>query len=215
MQNKNFVFYLEYNLPVLLGMKAANVYELLEGLRVIPDSSLYYHTHKFLIQHHYLIPEPPNDFAYWLRNILIQPHLGEMIASINIASCNSLGQLREKMIEIIENHDRTGYGVNCHEGFEFRFMSCKTFRFRYNDEASNLGEFYDILKKIDISTFYVNVFSPLLRQGKKRNNFAEWFAQIGEEALAEKVSSLDPYTMTLEGLRQRILNIIKNHGQYR
>lgn len=214
MSKNNFIFFLEYNLPVLLGTKASNVYELIEGLKVIPSSSVYYHTHKFLIQHHYLIPEPPNDFAYWLRNILIQPHLGELIASINIASYDNIGRLREKMIDIIENHDRTGYGVNCHEGFEFRFMSCKTFRFRYKEEAANLKEFYDILKKIDISTFYVNVFSPLLRERKKRNNFAEWFAQIGEEDLAGKVSSLDPYTMTLEGLRKRILNIIQSHGQY-
>jgi hypothetical protein len=212
-KTNKFKFYSEYNLPVLLGIKASNIYELLDGIKTVPAASIYYHTHKFLKQHHYLIPEPPNDFAYWIRNVLIQPKLGEMIASINIAEFNNLEDLRNKFIEIIENHDRIGYGISCVEGFEFRFMSCITFWFKNNYEAANLKEFTKILEKIDINTFYVNIFNSKLRQGKLKNDFAEWFETIGELQLAEKTSSIDPYTLTLEGLRKKILNLIQHYGK--
>lgn len=215
MPNNTFKFYSEYNLPVLLGKKATNIYELMDGIKSIPPASIYYHTHKFLKQHHYLVPEPPNDFAYWIRNVLIQPKLGEMIASINIAEYNNLEDLRNKMIEIFENHDRNGYGINCQEGFEFQFMSCKTFWFKNKYEAANLKELTDILHKIDISTFYVNIFGTKLRQGKFKNDFAEWFDSIGEKELSEKTSNIDPYTLTLEGLRKQILNLIQRYGKFK
>jgi hypothetical protein len=215
MKNNPFIFYSEYNLPVLLGRKASNIYELLDGLKSVPESSVYYHTHKFLKQHHYLIPEPPNDFAYWIRNVLRQPQLGEMIASINIVEFNSLEELRKKIIEVFEQHERSGYGVNCTEGFEFQFMSCRTFWFKHNYEPVNLKEFTEILKKIDISTFYVNVFGSKLRQGMQKNNFSKWFESIDETELSEKVSNIDPYTQTLEGLRNQILNLIKQYGKHK
>jgi len=213
MQQNKFKFYSEYNLPVLLGRKATNIYELLDGLKTVPASSLYYHTHKFLKQHHYLVPEPTNDFAYWIRNILMQPKLGEMTASINIAEFNNLEDLRNRLIDILENHDRSGYGINCQKGFEFQFMSCKTFWFKNKYDAANLNEFTEILKKIDISTFYVNIFGSKLRQGKQKNDFEEWFSSIGETELSEKLSNIDPYTLTLDGLRKRILKLIKQYGK--
>lgn len=214
MQNNTFRFYSEYNLPVLLGKKATNIYELLDGIKTVPASSIYYHTHKFLKQHHYLIPEPPNDFAYWIRNVLVQPKLGEMIASINIASFESLEDLRNRIIEVLENHERSAYGINCQNGFEFQFMSCKIFWFKNDYEAKTLKDFYDIMQKIDISVFFANIFGPKLRHGKKNNNFSKWFELIGETELAHKVSNIDPYTMTLEGLRTQILKLIKQYGKH-
>jgi len=215
MQNNKFEFYTEYNLPVLLGIKAHNINQLLDGIRTVPLTSIFYHTHKFLNQHLFLVPEPPNDFAYWIRNVLIQPKLGEMIASINIIEYNNLEDVRNKLIEVLLNHDRSAYDINCAEGFEFEFLSCKTFCFKNKYEAANLKEFYDILQNIDISTFYMNIFDSKLRAGKKRNDFAVWFESIGEIELAEKISCIDPYTFTLEGLRKQILNLIQRYGKFK
>lgn len=215
MQNNTFKFYSEYNLPVLLGRKATNIYELLDGIKEVPEASLYYHTHKLLKQHHYLVPEPPNDFAYWIRNVLIQPKLGEMIASINIAGLNNLEELRNRLIYIFENNDREGYGINCQKGFEFQFMSCKTFCFKNKYEAANLTEFNEILQTIDINSFYLNIFDSKLRTGNHRNNFAIWFESIGETELADRISNIDPYTLTIEGLRIQIINLIKRYGKFK
>ena len=68
--NNPFYFYTRLNLVELLGTKARNVMELLKGIKGAPDASIYYHTHHFLQQHIFLSPEPPNDFAFWTKNVL-------------------------------------------------------------------------------------------------------------------------------------------------
>lgn len=204
-----FQFHTEYNLPMLLGIKAKNIHELLDNIKKIPDASVYYHTHRFLQQHHYLIPEPPNDFAYWIRNVLNLRELGEIVASINIASIKSIAKVREKLISTIESFKKKDeFTINCNKGDEFQFMSCKTFCLPLDCYASNLKEFYDIMKTISLQTFYYHIFETQLRLGKERNDFAEWFYQLGYTELADKISKLDPYTTTLEGLREDILKYI-------
>jgi hypothetical protein len=212
--SKAFHFYSEYNLPILLGIKARNVHELLENIKTVPPGSIYYHTHRFLKMHHYLVPEPPNDFSYWLRNTLNLRELGEKVASVNIASMKSLEELRSKMIDVIDSfHSKEAYTLHCPEGDEFQFMSCKTFCMPLNRSASNLKEFVSILENITINSFYYHVFETQLRLNKSRNDFAEWFEKIGEKELAEQVSTLDPYTKTLEGLRQSIITLVKKYDR--
>src|SRR5665647_2762257 len=78
-----FNFHTQYHLVELLGSKARNPVELLEGIKTVPESCIYFHTHRFLQQHHYLSPEPPNDFAYWISGSLGLNDIGERLASID------------------------------------------------------------------------------------------------------------------------------------
>src|ERR1051325_3139908 len=79
-----FVFSTKFDQTILLGRKAASAEELLEGIREVPGSSIYFHTHKFLQQHHYLSPDPPNDFAYGISNVLNEQALGKILSSVDI-----------------------------------------------------------------------------------------------------------------------------------
>ena len=72
------------HLSELTGLKAATLTELLELIKTVSGSCIYHHTHRFLQQHQYLSPEPPNDFAYWVDNVLGDDRLGEKLASIDI-----------------------------------------------------------------------------------------------------------------------------------
>ncbi len=210
--SRTFHFYSEYNLPVLMGIKTRNVAGLLENIKTAPDSCIYYHTHRFLKQHHYLIPEPPNDFAYWIRNVINQRELGEQVASVNITAFKSIEDLRQAFVSKLEDfRSKEAYNVNCNEGDAFQFMSCKTFCIPLKYKASNLKEFAEIMEKVTIDSFYYHVFETQLRLGRKRNDFAEWFDTIGQKELAEKVSRLDPYTTTLEGLRKNIIKLVKEY----
>jgi hypothetical protein len=71
--NDCFHFYTRLHQTELLGKKARNLVELLRGLKGIPDSSIYHHTHRFIQQHHCMLPQPPNDFAYWIKRLLNDP----------------------------------------------------------------------------------------------------------------------------------------------
>jgi len=50
---------------VIIGFIALRVLNgglIYSGIRTTPDTSIYFHMYKFLQRHHYLFPEPPNDF---------------------------------------------------------------------------------------------------------------------------------------------------------
>ena len=59
-------------------------------MKKAPDAVIYYHTHHFLEEHHYLTPEPSNDFAVWVSDALGDEVLGERLASVDTFEFPSL-----------------------------------------------------------------------------------------------------------------------------
>ncbi|MEW6557350.1 MAG: DUF5752 family protein [Elusimicrobiota bacterium] len=206
-----FHFYTRLNLTELLGKKATNLAELLERLKTVPGSSIYYHTHRFLQQHHFLSPEPPNDFAYWVSNVLQEDELGEQLAAVDIIQFKKIAELRERFVAIIEKHinkKNTLHEISV--GDEFHFMKSVTFIIPTQYTANNLTEFLQAVKKISIHSIYYHMFEARLRLGKGTNDFSNWLeTELNETELAKLISELDPYTQTLESLRQKIICMIE------
>jgi len=208
-----FDFYTRLNLPLLLGVKARTVPELLEGLRSVTGASVYYHTHRFLQQHHYLSPEPPNDFAFWVTGSLGLDALGERLASIDTVKFRTIKALQHRFLEVLgafvrENRSPT---PTCPEGEEFHFLSCRTFILPTRLRADNLAEFLSILRTVSINSIYFHMFEARLRLERGENDFSNWFEGLGYNALAAEVARLDPYTMTLEGLRKTLVQKVERH----
>ena len=211
----DFRFNTKLDQTILLGKKARNIAELLAGLRTVPDASIYFHTHKFLQQHHYLSPEPPNDFGYWVTNILNEAGLGERLSSIDIIRFDKISSLRERFIEIIDVYLQSSYrSVDAPAGQEFYFMSAQTFVFSTPYVAHDLAEFKEILSKVSIHSLYYHVFDAALRMEQGENDLSVWFRRMGELSLADEVRRLDPYTYTLEGLRQKLIQLVGRYGQH-
>src|SRR5512135_1824921 len=101
-----FRFSSKLDQTTLLGKKASTLPELLDAIRDVPKSSIYYHTHRFLQAHHYLTPEPANDFAYWTSEVLHDLVLGEQLSSIDIVRFTSIGDLQGWLADVIERHIR-------------------------------------------------------------------------------------------------------------
>lgn len=53
----NFHFHAKLDQALLLGRKARRTREILDGTQTVPDFSIYYHSHRYLQQHHYLSPD--------------------------------------------------------------------------------------------------------------------------------------------------------------
>ena len=204
-----FHFYTDMSLVELLGRKAKNLAELLDGIRTLPGACIYHHTHKFLRQHHYLSPEPPNDFAYWTGSVFGDELLGEKLAAVDIVRFRSIRELREKFIETIEEHLREKPEEhNVFSGYEFHFMKAHSFVLKTGHVAGSLQEFLDIIKIIDAHSLYFHIFEARIRLERADNDFSFWLgAELGESDLARRIAQLDPYTMTLEGLRKKIITL--------
>jgi small-conductance mechanosensitive channel len=206
-----FRFHSRTYIKELTGLKAKDLRELVDTLKKVPDSVIYYHTHHFLEEHHYLIPEPSNDFAVWVNDVLGEEVLGERLASVNTFEFPSLGTLRERIVVIIEEH--LAGGTNSREampGREFQFMKSVSVVISTPYVARDLREFVEALRKISLGSLYFHVFESRLRLGRGLNDFTIWFQDSLEEAeLGDEIARLDPYTYTLEGLRSAFIQLIE------
>jgi hypothetical protein len=208
-----FYFNTKLDQTILLGRTAKNIPELLEGIKAVPESSIYYHTHKFLHQHHFLSPEPPNDFSYWITEVLNDARLGEIMSSVDIIQFHTLEDLRNRFVEILSEQPQQDQRLlSAPQGEEFHFMCSRMFVLRTPHIAHNLDEFKEVLKRVSVNSLYYHIFDAKLRLEKGENDFSRWFRDLGKPELAEKVARLDPYTFTLEGLRSRIIQLVERYG---
>ncbi|MCM8779454.1 MAG: DUF5752 family protein [Candidatus Omnitrophica bacterium] len=209
-----FRFFTRLHLTELTGLRASNLTQLISLIKEVPGSCIYHHTHRFLQQHLYLSPEPPNDFAYWVSEVLGEDELGERLASIDTMQFSTIRELREKIIEVIERYlkDKPQSKLSfAHEGEEFHFIKSVSFILPTPYIAYDLREFVDILKKVTIDSIYFHIFEARLRLEKGKNDFSHWIeASLGDKELAEEISHLDPYTRTLDDLRKTLVKLIED-----
>lgn len=204
-----FHFYTRLNLLELTGMKARNLEELLEGIRAVPGSVIYHHTHRYLLQHRYLSPEPPNDFAFWVQEVLGEEVIAEELSAIDICLFTTIKDLKKRIIEILDKHVTNGnHGRVAPPGQEFHFIRSISFIIPTHYRAHSLRGFVRALKRISVDSIYYHIFEARLRLHKVENHFSQWFRDsLNEDTLADKVARLDPYTQTLEDLRKRIIGL--------
>lgn len=212
-----FYFYTHLELRESTGLKARNARELVNIIKDVPGSVIYYHTHVFLQQHQFVSPEPPNAFAYWVTNVLGEEVLGERLGSIDICQFQTIRQLREKIIEIIEGFLFDAKEIrNAPPGKEFDFTKSKSFVLPTPYTVYNLEEMVEALKKVTIRSIDFHIFNARLRLEKGINDFSHWIDDsLGYPKLASQLENFDPYTYTLEGLRYHIIDIITNSPEWK
>ncbi len=210
-----FHFFTKLDQNLLLGLRARTIEDLLAGIRSVPEASIYFHTHHFLQQHQFHSPEPPNDFAFWVANHLGDTALGERLWSVDTIRFAELSELREQLIAILADHlsskERRG---ECQMGEEFHFMACRTFVLPTVYLAHDLTEFSQLLAKISINSVYFHMFDAKMRLKSGENDFSRWFRSVGQTALANETKRLDPYSYTLDGLRQRIVALVRQNDSH-
>jgi len=213
MSENTFRFYTRLNQIRLLDNKAKNIVELLENIKIVGGSSIYYHTHRFLVKHHFLKTGPVNDFAYWVEEFLGENVLAEKLASIYITDYSSIADLRYALISKIAQYLSTKPRIiSVSPEKEFRFMSCRTFILPTSHIAKTLPEFIEKIKHISIHSIYFHLFEARLRLAKPDNDFSIWLRDTGFEKAAEEISKLDPYTDTLYGIREKIVRVLEENG---
>jgi len=208
-----FKFCTRLHLSELTGLRASTLGQLLALIKTISGSCIYHHTHRFLQQHQYLSPEPPNDFAFWVTDILGEDELGERLVSIDTIQYSTIRDLRERIASTLEsylNENPLAKLKFARSGEEFHFIKSVSFILPTNYIAYDLNEFAEVLKKITIDSIYFHIFEARLRLEKPTNDFSYWIENsLGDKKIANKISGFDPYTCTLEDLRNKILRIVE------
>ncbi len=206
-----FVFKASSKLPEFVGIKAGTVAELQEGIRRVDDAGIFHHTFHFLYDHPFARRQPPSDFAYWVGTILLDHGLAERLAAVTIGQCASLGALRERLILIIDEHRRTHEcRTSSPDGMDFFFMRSNSVVVPTSRQATDLPSFAEAIESVGPSSIYHHLFESKLSRRDGRNDFSAWLEDEWKlTAAARRIEALDPFLMSLEEIRRRILNILK------
>lgn len=206
-----FRFYAPLTLIEIVARRARTLADLRDGIRCVPEASIYHHTHRLLRQHLRHSPEPPNDFAHWAARSIGRADIGEALASIDLIRCRTVAEIRERLAAVLESAIGTDNGRSpaCPEGLEFHFLSARVFLRPTPWQAVDLPGFVRALAEVPARAVAFHMFGPRLGRGGAGLSYAPWLRAIGRGDLAEAVDRLDPYTLTVEGLRRRLLELVQ------
>jgi hypothetical protein len=96
------------------------------------------------------------------------------------------------------------------EGREFHFIKSISFIMPTPYTVRDLREFVEVLRNISLDSLHFHMFEARIRLKRGNNDFSIWIEDCLEDKdLAERLSNLDPYNYTLEGLRSTIVQLIE------
>ncbi len=204
-----FEFRTRLTVTKLTRRTAKTVPELLAHLKQVPSSVVFHHTHHYLVQHQELSPEPPNDFAHWVTMALQLDELGERLASVDTIRFASLSALQNRLIEILDSAARHDGARSAPDGEEFHFKDAVSVILPTGHVARNIEDFRNALMRVSTASIAYHLFEARLRVGGEDNDFSRWLErEVDLPAVARAIRALDPYTYTLEGLRQVLLGLV-------
>ena len=202
-----FVFQTERRLVVLTGKRARNLNEMIKNIRQVSGSSIFYHTHHQYLSHHFEKPVFHNDFAIWVSSALLEEPLSEKLTAIDLLAFGSIRQLREAILDTMENYLKEigGRLRDCLPGDEFHFCESKSFIMPSGLIAKDIPDFFTVLPIVTNTSLFFHFFEARLRLERPTNDFSAWFGYCGAE-------KLNPYLMTMEELKEEILKLGVSEG---
>lgn len=191
---------------------AVNLRELRERTSVCPEACLFHHFMETLVRPSFDDPEFRNDFAVWSARYLRDRVLAERLGIINPYKFDSLQQLRETVVEIIDDRlAELPYIPTVPKGDDFRFMQAATVVFDAGIVLEHPRELYRVLPQMSNSSIYYHFIEARRRTQHRVDDFTAWCQGIGEECecLVEAFKGIDFYYLTLPELKKTLIQTVK------
>jgi hypothetical protein len=212
---KEFVFNSAAYLLRIGTERARTLNEMLEGLRVVPDSSIFQHMFQTLAEHHYIREGFSNDFAHWAFFSCNETGLAERLAGVDVREYTAINDMRQRIIQVIEEYLKRNSASADRQALEtFYFCSSDTVVIPTEIKARNLEAFIDGLRRISLHSIHYHFINARLRIKLNSNDFSEWLEEeLGLGKLADKFEAIDIYTSTLEGVRRQMLKLAESESK--
>ena len=193
-----------------LGIRADSERHLLERLETVPDESIYFHT-VLTLQRRQVVATPyPNDFASWVATEVRDIALAERLALSSPFEFDDLEAFREHLLTVLDDHlSRMPFDPRSFFGRPFHFLRGHLVEVPLDVVASDLKSLREGLATVDQSAIYYHAIEAIGRLERPRNDFAAWVDEVlGRPELATRLAAPDPFVLTLEGVRSRLLAVI-------
>ncbi len=191
---------------------AVNLRELHERVAVCPVECLFHHFCETLIRPTFDDPEFRNDFAVWSARQLRDRVLAERLGVINPYSLDSFEQLREIVLEIIDERlSELVYIPWVPRGDDFRFMRAVTVVFDCGIELKTPDDLVKHLPNFSHSSIYYHFIEARRRTPDRSDDFSAWLAGFGSgtEKLISALKGIDFYYLTLPELKESLIKVTR------
>jgi hypothetical protein len=205
-----FVFWGCSQLRESLNVRADSERQLLERLESVPAESIYTHSVRYLLRRSVVATAYPDDFSNWVATEVPDPILAERLALPSPFDFPDVEAFRAHLVEILDDHlSRLGFAPRVLTGNPFYFLRGHLVAVPLGIEAHDLPSFRDALRQVDESSLYYHAVEAIGRLGKPRGDFAAWLEEaLDLPRLAHQMAELDPFVLSLRGMRQRMMQII-------
>jgi len=208
---KAFYFNTSAHLLRITTQEANTLAEFLDALRACPDDSIFQHTFRTLQEHHFIREGYSNDFAHWALAACNQPGLAEQLASVDVREFTSLGELRERFIQIVEKHlQRHPSDGPRMAGDTFYFCASDIVIMPTSFVAETMQDFAQGLREVSVHSIHHHFIEARLRLKLMSNDFSQWLLEdVGLADTARALNRIDIYTATLEDVRRQVVRIVE------
>jgi hypothetical protein len=201
-------------MPMPIGRKAVNLRELLQAVREVDESVLYFH----LLQSRLILSQPaveyPNDFAIWAAAALQDARLAEKLSSFDPFEYQTLDRVRQAMVDILEEYLWDLPNVPwARPGLEFHFCAASTVVMRSAISAVNLREFCRAIQNVGLDSLYYHFFEARWRlEARDTDDFSYWIGtNFDLPDLVVAIRAIDVYFYTLPEIRTALLDLVRRH----
>jgi len=205
-----FVFLGCIDLKEMLPYEARDVRELLEMIGRVPIESLFCHTAAALLHRSALPTGYPNDFAHWTGLAMGDQRLAERLAAIDPFESRSLEQMREELVATISDHlQHFPAGVAGGAGRALPLLPGAPRPRSHRSPGTHAEGVQGRARRGRPERALLPPHRGPLRLSRGRGDFAEWVAAALERPdVAERLAVIDPYSGSLERIRDRHLTVL-------
>ena len=191
--------------------RAETLGELLAALRVCAEESIFYHTFRTLQEHHFIRQGLSNDFAHWAYTQCNEAGLAERLASLDVRAFTSVAALRERIIQIVDEHIQTNPRSRDRlAASPFYFCASDTVVIPTPFVAYTPGEFLEGLRQVSVHSIHYHFIEARLRLHLVSNDFSLWLEkEMNLKRIAAALNRIDIYTSTPEGVRRQIVRVVQ------
>ena len=192
------------------GRRAQSLREMRDILQDVHVNSIYYHFWGHLLRPRFDNPEYMNDFATWAHNCLHDHKLAEQLGVIDPADFDSLEELREELVNVIEerlDESETVRWASVDE--QFHFIRSQIVIFDTHVTVEDPMELASLIPTMSLGSIFYHFIDARTREPRGTDDFVAWLVDAGGEyeTLCLSLNAVDPYFATLSELRQTLATV--------
>lgn len=196
------------------GRSARTLGELRDRIASVRSDSLTYHFWGGLLRPRFDDPEYPNDFASWAHHALHDEVLAERLAIIDPTAFDDLEQLRQELIEIVDERLDEMESVSwCRSSDKFVFLRSQIVVFDTNRRLHRPSDLIAASQDWTLGTVFYHVIDAQRRLDEGTDDLRPWLKGFGDEHtdLIDALAELDPFFTSLADLRSRLVQLFQTH----